>query len=333
MASVSFRSVHKTFGETKVLKGIDIEVQTGEFLVLVGPSGCGKSTLLRSLAGLIDITAGEIFIGDIRVNDVKPKDRDVAMVFQSYALYPHMTISENMGFALKMQKRPQNEINATVQKAAAMLDLTSLLQRYPRELSGGQRQRVAMGRAIVRRPKVFLFDEPLSNLDAKLRNVLRVELKQLHKNLNTTMIYVTHDQVEAMTLADRIAVLNDGYLQQLGTPQELYDNPVNRFVAGFIGSPSMSFWEQEGKDEVIGIRPHDVIIHATPPENVTSYPVQLQGKEVLGFESILHLDMEDGTRILARVEGQVPSQPNLYAQFKKIHQFSKKTGERIEIKS
>jgi len=329
MASVSFRSVHKTFGETKVLKGIDIEVNDGEFLVLVGPSGCGKSTLLRSLAGLIDTTSGEIYIGDRCVNEVKPKDRDVAMVFQSYALYPHMTIEENMGFALKMQKKPKSEIDSAVQRAAEMLDLTPLLQRYPKELSGGQRQRVAMGRAIVRRPKVFLFDEPLSNLDAKLRNVLRVELKQLHKNLNTTMIYVTHDQVEAMTLADRIAVLNGGYLQQLGTPQELYDHPVNRFVAGFIGSPSMSFWEREGKDEVMGVRPHDVAIFDTPQEG--THPVQLQGKEVLGFESILHLDMEDGTRILARVEGEVPPQSNLYAQFQKIHYFSKKTGERIEI--
>ncbi|MBM74872.1 MAG: hypothetical protein CMK59_05690 [Proteobacteria bacterium] len=328
MAGVSFKSVRKSYGETHVLKGIDIAVQDGEFLVLVGPSGCGKSTLLRSLAGLTELTSGEVWIGDRNVSVLPPKDRDVAMVFQSYALYPHMTIAENMGFALKMQKRPPAEISKAVGEAAAMLDLEALLHRYPKELSGGQRQRVAMGRAIVRRPKVFLFDEPLSNLDAKLRNLLRVELKRLHRELATTMIYVTHDQVEAMTLADRIAVLNEGHLQQLGTPQELYDSPANQFVAGFIGSPSMSFLEQQEEDCIVGVRPHDVLLSFE--KNEGSVPVEVEASEMLGFESILHLRISSTKEtLLARVEGEIPKEKELFAQFLKTHRFSKVSGERI----
>ena len=326
MAGVSFKSVRKSYGETHVLKGIDIDVQDGEFLVLVGPSGCGKSTLLRSLAGLTELTSGEIWIGDRNVNPLPPKDRDVAMVFQSYALYPHMTIAENMGFALKMQKRPVQEIEKAVSDAAAMLDLEPLLHRYPKELSGGQRQRVAMGRAIVRRPKVFLFDEPLSNLDAKLRNLLRVELKRLHRELATTMIYVTHDQVEAMTLADRIAVLNEGHLQQLGTPQELYDSPANQFVAGFIGSPAMSFLNEQEDSCVVGVRPHDVALSSEPTEGALA--VEVEASEMLGFESILHLRIKSTNEVLlARVEGEVLQEKDLFAQLLKTHRFSRESGE------
>ena len=328
MAGVSFKSVRKSYGETHVLKGIDIDVQDGEFLVLVGPSGCGKSTLLRSLAGLTELTSGEVWIGERNVNPLPPKDRDVAMVFQSYALYPHMTIAENMGFALKMQKRPVEEIEKAVLDAAAMLDLESLLLRYPKELSGGQRQRVAMGRAIVRRPKVFLFDEPLSNLDAKLRNLLRVELKRLHRELATTMIYVTHDQVEAMTLADRIAVLNEGHLQQLGTPQELYDSPANQFVAGFIGSPAMSFLDQQDDDYVVGVRPHDVSL--SPEQKDRGIAVEVEASEMMGFESILHLRIKSTNEtLLARVEGEVSKEKEIFAHLLKTHRFSRESGERI----
>ena len=241
MASVSFEKVVKRYSEDAViLKGIDLEVRDGEFLVLVGPSGCGKSTLLRTLAGLETVTEGNVKIGEKVVNTVAPKDRDIAMVFQSYALYPHMTVRENMSFALKVRKTDKAEIDKKVNAAAQLLDITHLLDRLPKQMSGGQRQRVAMGRAIVRDPKVFLFDEPLSNLDASLRTQMRVELKKLHERLETTIIYVTHDQVEAMTLADRIVVLNKGVIQQVGTPQELFDTPSNIFVAGFIGSPSMN---------------------------------------------------------------------------------------------
>jgi multiple sugar transport system ATP-binding protein len=240
MASVSFSQIKKSFGATPVLHGISLDIVDGEFMVLVGPSGCGKSTLLRMLAGLEEISAGEIAIDSRVVNDVDSKDRDIAMVFQSYALYPHMTVGENMGFSLKLRKDRKDLIEKRVSDAAAILNLQSYLHRYPRELSGGQRQRVAMGRAIVRDPKVFLFDEPLSNLDAKLRVAMRAEIKSLHQRLKTTTVYVTHDQVEAMTMADRIAVMNDGRIEQLGEPLELYDNPANLFVAQFIGSPAMN---------------------------------------------------------------------------------------------
>ncbi len=243
MASVSFKSVEKSFGATKVIHGISFDIADGEFTVLVGPSGCGKSTLLRMLAGLEEITAGTISIDAKVVNDVESKDRDIAMVFQSYALYPHMTVSENMAFSLKLRKADAKVIAQRVAHAAKILNLEPYLARYPRELSGGQRQRVAMGRAIVRDPKVFLFDEPLSNLDAKLRVAMRAEIKALHQRLKTTTVYVTHDQVEAMTMADRIVVMHDGVVEQIGTPLELYDRPGNLFVAQFIGSPAMNVVE------------------------------------------------------------------------------------------
>ena len=241
MASVHIRDVRKQFGSTPVIRGVDIDIADGEFAVLVGPSGCGKSTLLRMIAGLEEITGGEIEIGGKVVNNVLPKERDIAMVFQNYALYPHMKVRDNMAFSLLLAKRPRSEIDARVDKAAAILGLSDLLDRYPRQLSGGQRQRVAMGRAIVRDPQVFLFDEPLSNLDAKLRVAMRTEIKELHQRLKTTSIYVTHDQIEAMTMADQIVVMRDGVVEQRGRPLELYDHPANLFVAGFIGSPAMNF--------------------------------------------------------------------------------------------
>ena len=257
MASVAFREVRKDFGKTKVLHGISLDITDGEFMVLVGPSGCGKSTLLRMLAGLEDITAGNIAIDGRVVNDVESKDRDIAMVFQSYALYPHMTVADNMGFSLRLRKDNPSLIRERVAQAAAILNLQPYLERYPRELSGGQRQRVAMGRAIVRDPKVFLFDEPLSNLDAKLRVAMRSEIKALHQRLKTTTVYVTHDQVEAMTMADRIAVMNEGRIEQLGGPLELYDRPANLFVAQFIGSPAMNVFDgvyRDGAVEALGVR-------------------------------------------------------------------------------
>ncbi len=241
MASLSLKTVNKTFGAVTVIPGIDLDIASGEFVALVGPSGCGKSTLLRMIAGLEEVNGGEIWIDDVCVNEVSPKDRNIAMVFQSYALYPQMTVAQNMAFNLKLAGRPKHEIAARVREAARMLDLEALLDRKPGQLSGGQRQRVAMGRAIVRNPKVFLFDEPLSNLDAKLRVAMRAEIKRLHQATRTTSVYVTHDQIEAMTLADRLVVLNKGVIEQQGTPMELYRNPANLFVAGFIGSPAMNF--------------------------------------------------------------------------------------------
>ncbi len=240
MASVVIASVQKHFGSTHVIRGVDVSIADGEFCVLVGPSGCGKSTLLRMIAGLEEIGGGEIRIGDRVVNRVPPKERDVAMVFQNYALYPHMTVRDNMSFALMLAKTPKDEIARKVDRAAEILGLGVLLERYPRQLSGGQRQRVAMGRAIVRDPQVFLFDEPLSNLDAKLRVAMRTEIRELHQRLKTTSIYVTHDQIEAMTMADKIVVMRDGVVEQTGAPLELYDRPANTFVAGFIGSPAMN---------------------------------------------------------------------------------------------
>ena len=241
MAAVSIRAVTKSFGQTQVVKGVDVEIADEEFVVLVGPSGCGKTTLLRMIAGLEQISGGEIWIGGRVVNDLQPKERDIAMVFQNYALYPHMTVRDNMAFSLKLAHAGQSLIEERVRVAADILGLGPYLDRYPRQLSGGQRQRVAMGRAIVRKPQVFLFDEPLSNLDAKLRVSMRVEIKELHQRLKTTSVYVTHDQVEAMTMADRIVVMHDGIVEQVGSPLELYDNPDNTFVAGFIGSPAMNF--------------------------------------------------------------------------------------------
>jgi multiple sugar transport system ATP-binding protein len=241
MASVSVRGVRKAFGSVDVIHGVDITIEDGEFVVLVGPSGCGKSTLLRMIAGLEGITGGEIAIGSRVVNRLPPKERDIAMVFQNYALYPHMTVGANMAFSMKLRGAPQDEVDRRVRQAADILGLVPYLDRYPRQLSGGQRQRVAMGRAIVRDPQVFLFDEPLSNLDAKLRVAMRTEIKELHQRLKTTTVYVTHDQIEAMTMADKIVVMHDGIVEQIGAPLDLYDRPDNIFVAGFIGSPAMNF--------------------------------------------------------------------------------------------
>src|SRR6185369_12639070 len=241
MAQVNLRKLVKHYDETPAVRGIDLDISDKEFVVLVGPSGCGKTTTLRMIAGLEDITDGEVLIGGELVNDVPPKDRDIAMVFQNYALYPHMTVHENMSFGLRLKKFPKDEIAKRVENAARILDIRELLERKPKQLSGGQRQRVAMGRAIVRDPKVFLFDEPLSNLDAKLRVQMRTEIKKVHQQVRTTTVYVTHDQVEAMTLADRVVVMNGGNIEQIGTPNQLYHNPRTRFVAGFIGSPAMNF--------------------------------------------------------------------------------------------
>ncbi|MEM1288660.1 MAG: sn-glycerol-3-phosphate ABC transporter ATP-binding protein UgpC [Pseudomonadota bacterium] len=243
MADVAIKDVRKSYGSVEVIHGIDLNIGHGEFVVLVGPSGCGKSTLLRMIAGLEEVTAGEIAIGGQRVNHLSPSERDIAMVFQSYALYPHKTVEANMGFSLKLRKMDKGEVKKRVAEAAEILGLTPYLSRYPRSLSGGQRQRVAMGRAIVRNPKVFLFDEPLSNLDAKLRVQMRTEIRELHQRLKSTTVYVTHDQIEAMTMADKIVVLNNGNVEQIGSPLDLYDQPKNTFVASFIGSPAMNLFE------------------------------------------------------------------------------------------
>lgn len=281
MASVKFDHVWKRFGDFTALNDLNIEIVDKEFLVLVGPSGCGKTTALRCLAGLEEVSDGNVMIADTVVNDVPPKDRDIAMVFQSYALYPHMTVFDNMAFGLKLRKTPKEEIKRRVEEAAGILGIEALLKRKPRELSGGQRQRVAVGRAIVREPKVFLFDEPLSNLDAKLRVQTRAEISKLHNRLQTTFIYVTHDQTEAMTMATRIAVMNKGLLQQLDTPQMLYDNPANLFVAGFIGSPAMNFFSaiirKEGSDLVIDANAFKVKI----PDNKVATYAYLTDKEVI----------------------------------------------------
>ena len=308
MASVAIRDVHKAFGQTRVIHGVSVDIADGEFVILVGPSGCGKSTLLRMLAGLENITGGEISIGDRVVNNMPPKERDIAMVFQNYALYPHMTVADNMAFSLKLRKAPKSEIQERVAKAAGILGLGALLDRYPRQLSGGQRQRVAMGRAIVRDPQVFLFDEPLSNLDAKLRVAMRTEIKELHQRLKTTTVYVTHDQIEAMTMADRIVVMHDGIVEQVGAPLELYDRPANQFVAGFIGSPAMNFIPgrmagagstdfateagltlpvgqapeaSDGRPLVLGIRPEHFVV---APDGV---PVEVSVVEPTGSETLL----------------------------------------------
>ena len=262
MASVTLSGVRKSFGSTQVLHGVDIAVEDGEFCVLVGPSGCGKSTLLRMIAGLEEISAGTISIGSRVVNAVAPKERDIAMVFQNYALYPHMSVFDNMAFSLKLAGESKEATRLRVEEAALILGLQDYLKRYPRQLSGGQRQRVAMGRAIVRKPQVFLFDEPLSNLDAKLRVAMRTEIKALHQRLKTTSVYVTHDQIEAMTMADKIVVMNSGKVEQIGSPLDLYDDPSNLFVAGFIGSPAMNFLpdKRNGRDVLVGVRPEHLDI-------------------------------------------------------------------------
>ncbi len=271
MAEVTIRDLRKSYGTTKVIHGVDVDIADGEFVVLVGPSGCGKSTLLRMIAGLEGITSGSIAIGDKVVNSLPPSDRDIAMVFQNYALYPHKTVAANMAFALRMRRMDKTEIAERVKRAAEILGLTPYLDRYPRALSGGQRQRVAMGRAIVRDPQVFLFDEPLSNLDAKLRVQMRTEIRELHQRLKTTTVYVTHDQIEAMTMADKIVVMQGGHIEQVGSPLELYDRPANVFVAGFIGSPSMNMLNGtvEDRDGTLQVRVGDVALPVSGTRTVT----------------------------------------------------------------
>src|SRR5207302_1007979 len=273
MAQVALRKIVKTFDRTPAVQGIDLDIADREFVVLVGPSGCGKSTTLRMIAGLEEASAGEIFIGGELVNDLPPKDRDIAMVFQNYALYPHMTVFENMSFGLRLKRYPKAEIRERVENAARILDITELLGRRPKQLSGGQRQRVAMGRAIVRNPKVFLFDEPLSNLDAKLRVQMRTEIKKVHQKVRTTTVYVTHDQVEAMTLADRVVVMNHGRIEQVGSPNELYHKPATKFVASFIGSPAMNFipCRLEESNGRLGVRITDRISFPLPPARAARY--------------------------------------------------------------
>ena len=333
MASVTYDHVSKRFGDMVAVDNLDIKIDDKEFLVLVGPSGCGKTTALRCLAGLEEISDGKILIGDRVVNDVAPKDRDIAMVFQSYALYPHLSVFDNMAFGLKLRKVPREDIKKRVEKAAATLGITELLNRKPRQLSGGQRQRVAVGRAIVREPKVFLFDEPLSNLDAKLRVQMRAEISKIHQQLQTTFIYVTHDQMEAMTMATRIAVINRGKLQQLDTPQNLYNFPANLFVAGFIGSPAMNFFPAKirkngglvadagdfkvplpadkakalanytDKDVIIGIRPENIhdVDFVPPNTEAAKVPVRVDVTELLGNEILLYLLAGKNT-FVARVD-------------------------------
>jgi multiple sugar transport system ATP-binding protein len=282
MAEVALRNVVKSYGEVVAVKNVNLDIPNHEFLVLVGPSGCGKSTTLRMIAGLEEITDGEIAIGGEVVNDLPPKDRDIAMVFQNYALYPHMTVAENMSFGLRLRKLPKSEIKTRVDNAARILDIAELLDRRPKQLSGGQRQRVAMGRAIVRNPKVFLFDEPLSNLDAKLRVQMRTEIKRVHQKVKTTTVYVTHDQVEAMTLADRVVVMNGGKIDQIGTPNELYHQPKTRFVAGFIGSPAMNFIpaKLESSGSGLKVRLSDTLSMPVPESRAARYK-GMAGKDVL----------------------------------------------------
>jgi multiple sugar transport system ATP-binding protein len=286
MAEVNLRKIVKSFGDVEAVRSIDLDIADHEFVVLVGPSGCGKSTTLRMIAGLEDITGGEVMIDGDVVNDVPPKDRDIAMVFQNYALYPHMTVFQNMSFGLRLKRYPKAEIRKRVDEAARILDITELLDRKPRQLSGGQRQRVAMGRAIVRNPKVFLFDEPLSNLDAKLRVQMRTEIKKVHQQVRTTTVYVTHDQVEAMTLADRVVVMNGGRIEQVGTPYELYHTPQTRFVAGFIGSPAMNFipCQMEDASGGLSVRLSDGLSFAVPEDRAGRYRTQAKkGKLLLGL--------------------------------------------------
>ncbi len=300
MADIQLKKLAKRYGASLVVHEIDLEIKAGEFLVLVGPSGCGKSTTLRMIAGLEEISSGELLIGGKRMNDVAPKDRDIAMVFQNYALYPHMSVRENLSFALGLRKLPKKEIEQRVGDVASVLEIEALLDRRPGELSGGQRQRVAMGRAIVRRPKVFLFDEPLSNLDAKLRHQMRAEIKKLHQLLKTTVIYVTHDQVEAMTLADRIVVMKDGHIQQMGRPMDLYSYPANTFVAGFLGSPPMNFLGIEGKQ--LGLRPEHLKLSALNLKKSRAFSAKVELIEPLGGETLMHAIIHD-QKAIARFEG------------------------------
>ena len=305
MATLTLNNVKKSFGKTDVIHGVSMDVKDGEFIVIVGPSGCGKSTLLRMVAGLETITEGDVQIDGRRVNDVEPMDRDIAMVFQNYALYPHMSVFDNMAYGLKIAKTPRDEIKERVDQAAKLLQLEAYLERKPRELSGGQRQRVAMGRAIVRKPAVFLFDEPLSNLDAKLRVQMRLEIKALQRELGVTALYVTHDQVEAMTMADRMIVMNGGVADQIGAPLEVYGNPATEFVAGFIGSPPTNFLPGGllGRTEGarFGVRPEHMQIAATGP-----LQARAMYNEALGAETLIHLQTADGTPITVRQDAAMP---------------------------
>src|SRR5690349_16939734 len=326
MASVTLSGVHKSFGSTKVLHGVEVAVGDGEFCVLVGPSGCGKSTLLRMIAGLEEISAGTISIGDRVVNAVAPKERDIAMVFQNYALYPHMNVFDNMAFSLKLAGESKDETRQRVEEAAVILGLQEYLERYPRQLSGGQRQRVAMGRAIVRKPQVFLFDEPLSNLDAKLRVAMRTEIKALHQRLRTTSVYVTHDQIEAMTMADKIVVMNAGRVEQTGSPLELYDNPANQFVAGFIGSPAMNFLPErrDGRDVLVGVRPEHLSIAADGME------AQVVVVEPTGADTQIFCKV-NGTDVIAVVRERHDFQPGKALRLKpqQTYLFDAASGARI----
>ncbi len=352
MAEVTIHDVRKAYDGVEVIHGVDFAIHDGEFVVLVGPSGCGKSTLLRMIAGLEAITSGTIAIGERIVNNVPPSERDIAMVFQNYALYPHKTVAANMAFALRMRRMGKAEIQERVDRAADILGLTPYLNRYPRALSGGQRQRVAMGRAIVRDPAVFLFDEPLSNLDAKLRVQMRAEIRELHQRLATTTVYVTHDQIEAMTMADKIVVMEDGYIRQIGAPLDLYDRPANRFVAGFIGSPSMNFLEgraqlgeraaidvrgtlvpisdatglSDGQPVVFGVRPEDLSLSDTGLEATISV-VEPTGAE-------MHIiSKSDDAELVSVFRERVSLSPNqtikLAADPERVHLFEPDTGARI----
>ena len=364
MASVIYRNIVKKYGDQTIIKNLNIEIKDKEFLVLVGPSGCGKTTALRLLAGLEEITGGEILIGDKVVNDVAPKDRDIAMVFQSYALYPHLSVRDNLAFGLKLRKTPKAEINRRVKEAADILAITDYLDRKPRHLSGGQRQRVALGRAIVREPKVFLFDEPLSNLDAKLRVQMRTEISKLHQRLQTTFIYVTHDQTEAMTMASRIAVINKGNLLQLDTPQNLYDHPNNLFVAGFIGSPAMNFFpatlkvdggvtidtgdfkvqipdsyaapykDMNGRSVIFGIRPEDIHNPEFVPQNIDTVQVsaKVEVTELMGNETLLYLTSGKNSfvaRVDPRSTQRVGDSIDVVFNMGKTHLFDVETEEAI----
>ncbi|MDH6593330.1 multiple sugar transport system ATP-binding protein [Variovorax sp. TBS-050B] len=349
MASIRMNGLVKRFGDVSVIPSLDLEIRDEEFVVFVGPSGCGKSTLLRIIAGLEPIDGGDLYIGDARVNDVPPAQRDIAMVFQDYALYPHMTVRDNMGFGLEMRNTPKDEIARRVDRAAGMLRIEPYLDRKPKALSGGQRQRVAMGRAMVRNPKVFLFDEPLSNLDAKLRGEVRTEIKALSQQLKTTMIFVTHDQVEAMTMADRIVVLKAGVVQQFGTPEEVYKSPANQFVAGFIGSPTMNFFEvrAEGTNlrmdddtlfpmparfagargpAVLGVRPEHMQVREAGAPGLR---VQVSVVEPLGSDTLVYFDRA-GKRHVARVAPELHVRPKdtvtLGFDMDKCHLFDREDG-------
>jgi len=365
MANVTFDRVTKKFGDVAAVNDLNLDIADGEFLVLVGPSGCGKSTALRMIAGLEEITSGMLKIGDRVVNDLAPKDRDVAMVFQSYALYPHMSVRDNLAFGLKLRKVPKADIDRRVNETAKLLELSPLLDRKPKQLSGGQRQRVALGRAIVREPKVFLMDEPLSNLDAKLRVQTRAEIARLHQRLRTTFVYVTHDQVEAMTMGSRIAVMNFGVLQQVGTPQQLYDSPTNRFVAGFIGSPAMNFVEMtvegsgdgatltydglrlpvpprlrgsiaDGREVVAGFRPEHLNVGEPQGDSEAGFSATCDVVEYLGNEELLHLRLgkEDVVAIVnAAAQVQPGSEVRLRLPLSKLHLFDPESGESLSAQA